>query len=443
MKTNLTQGKHLNNEQLTPLLAQITQKIIQLLQAELKTLKLSHQESTFNAANMINYLLHKEGRPIATLSELNERYQHISFNQQHSPLIIQPEQYSPQAQKKLLDALTIHLSAIAAGFQAGSYDYSQQNHEEQTPIIQRVYYVGGYRHYDYYHDDFWRDMFFIHMLSDWNWHSHYHHGPSEPYTRRTSGESCDEDTMKAVVICVIVGCLLIAAAAVSAYLFFELGKTLEQLFHFENIISNSSKLLALGGGGFGGFLLGVMLAGALSVSSPALPIVIGICLALIIGAVSLGLTGKTFDLIKSHTSTNSAISQDTRFQLSIFEKARLKRRGFDVNEINEAIRELASCYTKTQSKTFSFNRDKTKLIKQLRLLKQGKIQSDYFYFNHKAFHIKKTPNIEPTPSEMNERPPAYNPEWSLFSPQPPSYQEACQNYTSPIASAPPMEMIKN
>lgn len=137
----------------------------------------------------------------------------------------------------------------------------------------------------------------------------------------------------------------------------------------------------------------------------------------------------------------------------------LKARGFDVEEVREAIRELASCYYKTEGKYFGFSKDRSELIKLLRQLKWGSIQSDYFYFNKKAFHIKckppsydeatasdsgaaqpdnKTidrpiPSAPPKPSSPEpSAPPAY---FSLFSPAPPTYDET-MGETSDYKAAP-------
>lgn len=213
----------LSEHQLTERISKSTQHITNALQREFQQARLAGQQQNYTPARLINFLLFNDtGQPITSLEALNDRWKQTRSNNQQ---LVELNGLNQPTKQKLLNSLTIHLQAIAAGFNASQQtNYSEHqeiNRRQQIVVVNRVTYYGGYRSYHDYRDDFWRDMFFIHLLNDWSWHSHYGYGHQHAHRHHGGSHDSDMDLKDcgeaAAIIFVIL--LVCAAIAASAYLF--------------------------------------------------------------------------------------------------------------------------------------------------------------------------------------------------------------------------------
>lgn len=329
-----------------------------------------------------------------SIEQININYRELKGTASPYDILI-PNNYESEADAQLVaKAATIHLTAIAAGFNA--YQQQQQQQAQQPERHQRHprrrpervevhhYHHGYHYHRGYYRDpllDFWMyQMIFDH-------HHHHYHQPTQPTTGKTGGKS---DENEVGILGLLLAAVLIGGAVASiGYTVMETYYRIDEMLHGEELLSNSIKLSVTALAGWQGFMLGALL-GATYFANPILG---AVCTSIIASAMGMKLSKWGAELATESFNETSAHNKDPRLCLTTTEKNHLHNKNplIDTDSVEEAIRHIAIMMKKEPNNglKFWFN-SHSDLIKTLRELKQGTFKSDYLVLDNKTFKLKLT-----------------------------------------------------
>lgn len=250
----------------------------------------------------------------------------------------------------------------------------QQNEPKQIHV-----YVHHRRTYNLWYD--W--MVFDHIMH------HRHHQCFDAASQNNQHDKSKKKEDQINPALVLLAVVTVGAAIIATlYTAIEAGRCIDQLAHAEDIFGNISKLVltALGGSlgvGFG------MLAGAALFEAPVIGALVG---CLVLSGLAIAAAKKVVEHVHSRSNYDSALAYDPRFCLSNEEKDHLHARGYNVQAVSEALREIAIAYDKAHKDAMSVcfwsasNKDKAILINLMREVKAG-FPSHQFVFNNKLFNF--------------------------------------------------------
>lgn len=199
------------------------------------------------------------------------------------------------------------------------------------------------------------------------------------------------------VLALLAAVLIGAAIIGTLYATIEAGRCLDQLKHAEDIFANISKLALTAFGGSIGVGTGIVFGGAVF-NAPLVGAVIG---CLIFSGLAITAAKKAVEALHKTENTPSALSYDPRFCLSSQESRSLSSRGYNIEGVSEALREVGICYdiAHQQSNSLLFlskeNHEKAVMVDLMRDLKKGMMCDDgrccqQFTFNKKIFNFTIT-----------------------------------------------------
>lgn len=197
--------------------------------------------------------------------------------------------------------------------------------------------------------------------------------------------------------------LAVGAAVSTLYSFIEIGRCVDQLAYAEDIFANLTRISIGVVGALGGGIAGYALGGSLL----AMPMLASVMSTLIFAGLSIWASKLLIESLHKANDTTSALDYDPRFCLSESEKTTLQNRGYDIDAVSEAIREVAIVYDTAHENAWSLtfwspeNREKAVMVDLLRSLKSGRISKE-LEFNQKIFSLK------PAHAPRNEEPQFYS-----------------------------------
>lgn len=446
----------LSNSHLTSIIQNTQQRLAVSLRNEGEYLERQGQKQLFEQSKQINYLLTnpQTGGPITSLEELNWNWRFVKYRASDALDLVSNLPSHPEERTRLFSIIKIQLEAIARGQKASQENFNQPTHlptpsrfvQNSLPEkrVERIYYYGGYRPYT--STDFLTDMLI------WDMFTHHHYGgygggccdtstPPAPYIGSGSGGGSSSDDKSGEAMILIAGIVVVLfeialTVVATMYLIGALIETVDEMIHLENLAENILKLTGTGAGLWAGMLAGVAIGAALSFSGGGM-VFLGLMTGIIGAGLALFAANQLFTGFHLLTNRSSAIDSDPRFKLSSFEKYRLKRDGYDIMSVQEAIREVGLLMKQNKSWHLTFwreeNDERKKLVRLLRDLKLGH-KSQYIQINGKAFNLWKT-----TPEHYQAQQP-------IYTPTPPDYgylqrthviDEKPPAYVQPEPSAPP------
>lgn len=341
--------------------------------------------------------------------ELEKYFATIPISRASTLPLIETDDYyrglEKEQQKKYIEMVNIHLRAILDGLRSGPLNRSESSIEPSTipaPTLApeprrntharpRVHvYVHETRHYhlwydwgvwqpDYYYRSAPRDY---HQYDDWN-------RKDNKNNNNTKDDNKKEENEQLSAAMILLAALLAAAAIIATlYTTIEAGRAVDQLAHMEDIFGNMCKLVITALGGFIGESYGVTMGLALF-QAPVFGAIIG---TLILSSVAITAAKHLVETLHASQNYDSALAYDSRFYLSNYEKDKLRKKGYDLDAVSEALREIAITYDTAHQEAWSLmfwskeNKQQAVMVDLMRELKQG-FPAHQFTLNNKRFNL--------------------------------------------------------
>jgi len=342
--------------------------------------------------------------------DLEKYFSAISTSRQSTLPLIETDEYyrglGKEQQKKYMDLVNIHLRAILDGLRSGPLNRPEPSIEPSTipaPTLApeprrnpharpRVHvYVHETRHYHLWYDwGVWQpDYYYRSAPRD------YHQYDDRNPTDNKNNNNAHNDNKKAeeneqLSAAMILLAALLAAAAIIATLYttIEVGRAVDQLAHMEDIFGNMCKLVITAFGGFIGESYGVTMGLALF-QAPVFGAIIG---TLIVSGIAITAAKHLVEAVHASQNYDSAIDYDPRFCLSNYERDELHKKGYDLDAVSEALREIAMTYDTAHQEAWSLmfwskeNKQQAVMVDLMRELKQG-FPAHQFTLNNKRFNL--------------------------------------------------------
>lgn len=407
----------LTNAQVTEVVEQLSTDFKALLQALNANARMQGQ-GLIDAKMIISQLLYnpEPTQPI-TLAQINQNYRTIigsgrsdqPANLRRLSYHLLPQGYHDQRDNSLVAGVAdIQLRAIAEGFDA--YAHRQQLEQEaqqqqrpaaratqtQSPRVVEVHHFhGGYYRDPFY--DFYRDMWFYQMLFDNNHcHHHYPSQPAQPTQRRTEEEKDQVGWLGVMLALALVG----GAVATLGYSVSQTYYRIDEMLHGEKTLDNTATLAVTAFAAWQGYLVGALIGA----SYFANPILGGLCSAIIASAAGMK-AAKWGSELANANNTKSALTTDPRFCLSKIEKHELEQKGYNVNVIEEALRECAIMIKQQPANGLKFwHNPHGPLIDLMRSLKQGYPQQN-LVLGDKVFELYTPYRQQPVEQAQDQQQP--------------------------------------
>lgn len=293
---------------------------------------------------------------------------------------------------QLLSVISLHLEAIKAGYQS----VTQPKQKVNVYVKEVNYYANYYQPRPWYHD-----YFLMSLLMD------SHRAPSAPnrpsQQAHTREQSAEEQKAKLGIGAILALIALSGAALVSSlYVAIQTVKTLDEIFHGENLSANFSKLGITGLAAFSGAMVGLLLGA----SAFAMPIVGAVLTACVFAGISYKLCNLAQQNMTQSEHNQSAIDGDNRFKLTAKEEQGIAAKNLNPLMVKEALRELGIQYQQNRANSLRFWGSEAKhqreIIHLVRELKSGNYPENTIQIGRDKLFVLDRPTAAVVPPPSSE-----------------------------------------